>query len=108
MKDDVLKEMHQGGSGLFVDACYLCEFFNVDYTSDSFLLERVNDFRGVGFKLSGEFCVACTFYQRCQAFIVGHSTQDVVVGALLPMSRSRSRWDFHFHSYVLRIYVRLY
>ena len=25
-----------------------------------------------------------------------------------PWSRSRSRWDFHFHSYVLTIYVRLY
>ena len=25
-----------------------------------------------------------------------------------PMSRSRSRWDFHFHSYVLTIYARLY
>ena len=25
-----------------------------------------------------------------------------------PRSRSSSRWDFHFHSYVLTIYVRLY
>ena len=25
-----------------------------------------------------------------------------------PMSLSSSRWDFHFHSYVLTIYVRLY
>ena len=24
------------------------------------------------------------------------------------VSRSSSRWDFHFHSYVLTIYVRLY
>ena len=26
----------------------------------------------------------------------------------LSLSRSSSRWDFHFHSYVLTIYVRLY
>ena len=28
--------------------------------------------------------------------------------ALLAQSRSSSRWDFHFHSYMLMIYVRLY
>ena len=26
----------------------------------------------------------------------------------LSVSRSSSRWDFHFHSYMLTIYVRLY
>ena len=27
---------------------------------------------------------------------------------ILPLSRSSSRWDSHFHSYVLTLYVRLY
>ena len=27
---------------------------------------------------------------------------------MIKVSRSSSRWDFHFHSYVLTIYVRLY
>ena len=27
---------------------------------------------------------------------------------MIPLSRYRSRWDFHFHSYVLTIYVCLY
>ena len=31
-----------------------------------------------------------------------------LAAAPLVMSRSSSRWDFHFHSYVLMIYVRLY
>ena len=30
------------------------------------------------------------------------------VAQTLLLSRSSSRWDFHFHSYVLTIYVRLY
>ena len=37
-KGDVLKEMPQGGLGIFVDAWSLCEFFNMDYISESSLL----------------------------------------------------------------------
>ena len=74
LKDDVLKETTMGGSGIFMDACSLCEFCNMGYTSKSFFLERVNKVRGVEFKLSGEVRVASTLYQRCPAFLVGHST----------------------------------
>ena len=34
LKDDVLKEIPQGGFGLFVDAWYLCAFCNMEYTSE--------------------------------------------------------------------------
>ena len=34
-----------------------------------------------------------------------HSPAGMVTG---PVSSSSSRWDSHFHSYVLTIYVRLY
>ena len=39
LKDDVLKEMHRGSFGLFVDAWSLCEYFNMDYNSESSFLE---------------------------------------------------------------------
>ena len=33
LKDELLKEMLQGGFGIFVDAWYLCAFLNTYYTS---------------------------------------------------------------------------
>ena len=40
VKDDVLKEMPRGGFGLFVDAWSLCEFCNMDYTSEYYFLKK--------------------------------------------------------------------
>ena len=63
LKDDFLKEMPQGGFGIFVGAWYLCAFFNMDYTSESSFLERKNKSRGANFKSSGESYVARNFEQ---------------------------------------------
>ena len=38
LKDDVPKEMHQGGFGIFVDVWSLFVFFDMDYTSESSFL----------------------------------------------------------------------
>ena len=54
LKYFVLKEIPWGGLGIFVDVWYLCVFFNMDYTSDSYFLKRVNKVIGVVFKSSGE------------------------------------------------------
>ena len=53
LKDYVLKKMPWGGFGIFLDACSLCAFYNMDYTSEYSFLERVKKFRGLGFKSSG-------------------------------------------------------
>ena len=50
LKDDVLKEITHGSFGLFVDACYLCEFCNMDYISESSFLDRGKEVRGENFK----------------------------------------------------------
>ena len=84
LKDDVLNEIPRGGFGIFVDAWSLCAHFNMDYTSESSFLERGKTVRGEEFMLSGEALVESTFDQQYLAFIVGHSTQDVAVGTLLP------------------------
>ena len=76
--------MPQGVFGVFMDAWYLCEFCNVDYTSDSSLLERLTKVIGVRFNSSGEARVAIIFYHSYQAFLVVRSTQDVAVVTLLP------------------------
>ena len=60
-KGDVQKELPLGGLGIFVDAWSLCEIFNMDYISESSLLERVNKIRGANFKSSGEARVESTF-----------------------------------------------
>ena len=83
LKDDVLKEISEGGLGLFVDAWYLCAFFNMDYTSESSFLERGKKVRGANFKSSGEDQMGSTFYQRYPDFLMVHSTRDVAVGTLL-------------------------
>ena len=53
LKDDVLKEMPWGGFGIFLYACSLCAFYNMDYTSEYSFIERVKKFRGLGFKSLG-------------------------------------------------------
>ena len=93
LKDDVLKEMPWGGFGIFVDAWYLCAFFNMEYTSESSFLEKAKKVRGVNFKSSGEARVAITFDQRCPAFLVGHSTRDVDVGTLLSGFSTLDKWS---------------
>ena len=84
LKDDVLKEMPQGVFGIFMDDCSLCAFFNMDYTSESYLLERGKKDRGANFNSSEESRVASNFYQQYPAFVVGQSTRDMAVGTLLP------------------------
>ena len=42
------------------------------------------------------------FLYGCAMILVSGAAVVAVV------SRSSSRWDYHFHSYVLTIYVRLY
>ena len=54
LRNDVLKDMPQGGFGIFIDAWSLCAFFNMDHTSESSFLERGKKVRGVYFKSSGE------------------------------------------------------
>ena len=75
--------MHQVGFGIFVDAWFLCVFFNMDYNSEPLFLEREKKSREENFKSSGEACVASTFDQWYPVFLVGHSTRDVAVGILL-------------------------
>ena len=60
MKDGIPKKMPWGVLGIFMDVWFLCAFFNMDYTSKSYFLERLNMVRGIGFKFSGESCVAST------------------------------------------------
>ena len=84
LKDDVLKEIPQGGFGIFVNAWSLCAFFNMDYTSEFSFLERGKKVRGVHFKSSGEASVASTFDHKYPTFLVGHSNRDMAVGTLLP------------------------
>ena len=74
LKDDVLKEISEGGLGLFVDAWYLCAFFNMDYTSESSFLERGKKARGSKFNSLGESHTERTFDQQYPAFLVGQST----------------------------------
>ena len=62
--DEFLKDMPQGGFEIFMDACPLCEFCNIDYTYDSSFLLRVKKVRGVRFKSSEEYHTTITFYQR--------------------------------------------
>ena len=61
LNNDALKEISRGVFGLFVNNCHLCVFCNMDYTSKSYLLEKVKKVRGLGFKSSGEALVASTF-----------------------------------------------
>ena len=74
LKGDVLKEMPWGGFGIFVDAWYLCAFFNMEYTSESSSLERGKKIRGAKLKSSGEDHVGNNFDQHCPAFLVVHPT----------------------------------
>ena len=74
LKDDVLKEMTQGGLGIFMDAWYLCAFFNVNYTSESSFLERRGNVKGANFKSSGEARMASNFDRRYPDFPVGNFT----------------------------------
>ena len=85
LTDEVLKEIPRGGFGIFVNAWYLCEFCNMDYTSDSLFLERGNKVRGLGFKSSVEAHVKSTFDQRYPLFLGGHSSRDMDIGTLLPI-----------------------
>ena len=64
LKDDVLKEIHGGEFGIFVNAWSLCEFCYIDYTSKSSFLETRKKVRGVGFMSAVEACMASTFEQR--------------------------------------------
>ena len=66
--------MPQEGFGIFMDACSLCEFFNMEYTADSSFLERGKNIIGVCFKSSVEYHVAVIFDQHYLAFLVGNST----------------------------------
>ena len=93
LKDGVLKEMPRGGFVLFMDAWYLCALCSMYYTSESSFLERGKKVRGMNFKSSGESRVARNFYQRYPAFLVGHSTRDVVVGTLLPGLSTLDKWS---------------
>ena len=61
LKYDALKEIPWIFFGIFVYDWTLCEFFNMDYISESSLLERVNKIRGSNFKSSGEARVESTF-----------------------------------------------
>ena len=61
LKDDVLKEIPWGGFGLFVDAWYQCEFCNMEYTAESYFLERGRNVIGENFKSSGKDRVEITF-----------------------------------------------
>ena len=74
LKDAVLKEMPQGGFGIFVNTWSLCKFSNMDYTSDSSFLERGKKTRGVNFKSSGEAHVSSTIDQRYPVFLVINCT----------------------------------
>ena len=47
---------------------------------------------GANFKSSGEARVAKTFDQRYPEFFVGHSTQDVAAGTLLPVFSTLDKW----------------
>ena len=46
--------------------------------------------------------------EEAQAAYEGDSLGYVEAESIRELSCSSSRWDFHFHSYVLTIYVRLY
>ena len=83
LKYDALKEIPWIFFGIFVYDWTLCEFFNMDYTFESSLLERGKKVRGVNFNSSGESRVASTFDQQYPAFLLGHSTLDVAVGTFL-------------------------
>ena len=50
--------------------------------------------RRVVFKSSGEARVESTIRQRYPAFLVGHSTQDVAVGILLPGFSILDKWSW--------------
>ena len=84
-KYDVLKEIPQGGLGIFLYAWSLCAFFNMEYTSESSFLEKGKKVIGANFKSSGEARVASTFDQKCPDFLGGNSTRDVAVCTLLPV-----------------------
>ena len=49
----------------------------------------------------------CLMETQCQVNIKIYTGTLRVMHSIV-MSRSSSRWDFYFHSYVLTIYVRLY
>ena len=67
-----------------MNAWSLCAFYNMDYTSESSLLERGGNIRGGNLKSSREAHVASIFDQWYPDFLVGHSTEDVAVNTLLP------------------------
>ena len=70
--------------------------------------------------------ISCTGFVKFMGYkyllLAAHSVTDLlvcrsrgwgrdmtmIVIIMGPMSRSSSRWDYHFHSYVLTIYVHLY
>ena len=62
------------------------------YTSDSPLLEKVKKVRGVGFNSLGEARVLSTFDHIYHTFLLGQSTQYVVVGTLLPVLFALEIW----------------
>ena len=79
LKDYVLKEMHQGGFGIFVDAWYLCSFFSMDYNPESSFPEKGKKAIEANFKSSREACVVSIFKQRYPVFLMVHNNQDVAV-----------------------------
>ena len=85
LKNEVLKDMPHRGFEIFMDACPLCEFCNIDYTSESSFLEKWKKVRSVGFNSSEESHVTSTFDQRYPAFLMGNSSWNVNVGTILPV-----------------------
>ena len=94
LKDGVLKEIPRGGFGIFINSWSLCEFFNIEYTFDSSVLERVNKVRGSNYKSSGEAHVASTLDQQYPEFLVRYSTRYVAVGTLLPRLSTLDVWSW--------------
>ena len=54
------------------------------------------------------FAVVHMFYNFSQSIFMINCLNKILKKNHLEWSRSSSRWDFYFHSYVLTIYVRLY
>ena len=84
IKNDDLKKIPGRVFELFVDAKYLYAFCNMYYTSQSSLLKRRKKVRGENFKSSVEPRGESTFDQSYPAFLVGHSTKEMVVRTLPP------------------------
>ena len=85
--------MPWGGFRLSVNTWSLCEFSNMEYTSESSLIEKGKKVRGAKFKSSGEDRVARNFDQRYPAFLRGKSTRYVVVVTLLPGFSTLDQWS---------------